>query len=91
MAGKRNFDNITTVLRELNWLPVSSILSISDCLLTLQCLRGSAPEYQITSAGNSASAADKSLAVFSAMNEWQRVLFLKRESSQLLLVSKMFV
>ena len=32
-----------------------------------------------------------SLALFSTMNGWQRVLFLKREFSRLLLVRKMFI
>ena len=37
------------------------------------------------------SAGDTSLALFSTMNQRQRVLFLKRELSRLLLVSKMFI
>jgi len=37
---------------------------------------------------DSQSAADMSLTLFSVMNEWQRVFFLKHEWSRLLLVSK---
>ena len=36
-------------------------------------------------------AAGTSLALFGGMNEWQRVLFLKRELSRLFRVSKMFI
>jgi len=39
---------------------------------------------------DSQSAADMLLALFSAMNEFQRVLILKRQLSRLLLLSKMF-
>ena len=40
----------------------------------------------------SQSAAGTSLALFSAMNEWQRVLFLKRELSRFFFpVNKMFI
>ena len=40
---------------------------------------------------DSQSAAGTSLALFSAMNEYQRVLFLKFELSRLLLVSKVYI
>ena len=40
---------------------------------------------------DSQSAVDTSLTPSSAMNEWQRVLFLKRELSRLPLVAKMFI
>ena len=40
---------------------------------------------------DSQSAADTLLALFSAMNEWQRALFLKSELSRLLVVSKMII
>ena len=40
---------------------------------------------------DSQSAAGTSLALFGGMNEWQRVLFLKRELSWLFRVSKMFI
>ena len=35
--------------------------------------------------------ADMPLALFSTMNGWQHILFLKSELSELLLVSKMFI
>ena len=41
--------------------------------------------------GGRQSTADMPLALFSTMNGWQHILFLKSELSELLLVSKMFI
>ena len=44
-SGARKYDHITPVLKELNWLPVSSMLSLSDAILAFKCVKGLAPSY----------------------------------------------
>ena len=45
ISGKQKYDHITPVLRELNWLPVSSTLMYNVGTLAFKCLRGLAPGY----------------------------------------------
>ncbi|CAH3164995.1 unnamed protein product, partial [Porites lobata] len=39
------FDHIIPVLRELRWLPVSSMLIYRDGILAFKCFRGLTPDY----------------------------------------------
>ena len=45
VTGSRKFEHITPVLRDLNWLPVSSMLKYTVGTLTFKCLKGLAPRY----------------------------------------------
>ena len=44
-TGLRKFEQITLVLRDLNWLPVSSMLAYTVGTLTFKCVKGLAPRY----------------------------------------------
>jgi len=41
----RRFEHITPILQKLHWLPVRFRIDYKICLLTYQCVHGSAPEY----------------------------------------------
>ena len=45
VTGSRKFEHITPVLRDLNWLPVSSMLKCTVGILTFKCVNGPAPRY----------------------------------------------
>jgi len=45
ITGKRKFDHITPVLRELRWLPLSSFLKYMIVVLAFKCVKGLAPSY----------------------------------------------
>ena len=45
ITGKRKFDHITPVLRELRWLPVTSFLKYTLGVLAFKCVKGLAPSY----------------------------------------------
>ena len=45
ITGKRKFDHITPVLRELRWLPVTSFLKYTLGVLAFKCVNGLAPSY----------------------------------------------
>ena len=45
VTGSRKFQHITPVLRDLNWLPVSSMLKYTVGILTFKCVNGLAPTY----------------------------------------------
>lgn len=45
ITGARKFDHITPVLKELNWLPVDSVLKYKDGILAFKCVKGLAPNY----------------------------------------------
>ena len=45
ISGKQKYDHITPVLRELNWLPVSSTLMYNVGTLAFKCLKVLAPGY----------------------------------------------
>ena len=45
VTGSRKFEHITPVLRDLNWLPVSSTLKYTVGILTFKCVNGLAPRY----------------------------------------------
>jgi len=45
ITGKRKFDHITPVLRELRWLPVISFLKYTLGVLAFKCVKGLAPGY----------------------------------------------
>lgn len=45
VTGSRKFEHITPVQRDLNWLPVSSILNYTVCILTFKCVNGLMPRY----------------------------------------------
>ena len=43
ITGKRKFDHITPVLRELRWLPVTSFLTYTLGVLAFKCVKGLVP------------------------------------------------
>ena len=45
ITGKRKFDHITPVLRELRWLPVISFLKYTLGVLAFKCVKRLAPSY----------------------------------------------
>ena len=45
VTGSRKFEHVTPVLRDLNWLPVSSMLKYTVGILTFKCVNGLAPRY----------------------------------------------
>ena len=45
ITGKRKFDHIIPVLRELRWLPVTSFLKYTLGVLTFKRVKGLAPSY----------------------------------------------
>ena len=45
ITGKRKFDHITPVLRQLRWLPVTSFLKYTLGVLAFKCVKGLAPSY----------------------------------------------
>ena len=45
ITGKRKFDHITPILRELRWLPVISFLKYTLGVLAFKCVKGLAPSY----------------------------------------------
>ena len=45
ITGKRKFDHITPVLRELRWLPVTSFLKYTLGVLAFKCVKVLAPSY----------------------------------------------
>ena len=46
-AGKRKFDHITPVFRELRWLPVTSFLKYMIGVLVFKCVKGLAPKLSM--------------------------------------------
>ena len=47
ITGKRKFDHITPVLRELRWLPVTSFLKYMIAILAFKCVKGLAPKLSM--------------------------------------------
>ena len=45
LTGTRKYDHITPVLRELNWLPITSRIQYKVTLLVYKTLHGPAPQY----------------------------------------------
>ena len=45
ICGTRKFDHVTSLLKELRWLPVKSQLYHHDAVLAFKCITGSAPTY----------------------------------------------
>ena len=45
ITGKRKFDHVTPVLRELRWLSVTSFLKYTLGVLAFKCVKGLAPSY----------------------------------------------
>ena len=45
ITGKRKFDHVTLILRELRWLPVTSFLKYTLGVLAFKCVKGLAPSY----------------------------------------------
>ena len=45
VTGSRKFEHITPVLRDLNWLTVSSMLKYTVAILRFKCVDGLAPRY----------------------------------------------
>ena len=74
---------------------LQSLVNYNFFLCKLECFIGISTNekkpYHPTCICDSQLAADTPLALFSAMNELQRVLFLKSELGRLPLVSKMFI
>ena len=74
----------------------SQTLSVFPAIILIYYVSWSASPHEknydfFTCVWNSQLAAGTSLALFSAMNEWQRILFLKREFSGLFRVNKIFM
>ena len=47
VSGKRKFDHITPVLRELRWLPLTSFLKCMIGVLAFKCVKGLAPKLSM--------------------------------------------
>jgi len=45
VSGARKFDHVTPILKELEWLPVSSQLYYRSTTLAFKCMTGCAPDY----------------------------------------------
>ena len=45
VCSARKYDHITPVLKELDWLPVSSMLSLRDAILAFKSANGLAQSY----------------------------------------------
>ena len=45
VSGARKFDHVTPILKELEWLPVSSQLYHRNATLAFKCMTGCAPDY----------------------------------------------
>ena len=45
VTGSRKLEYMTPVLRDLNWLPVSNMLTYTVGTLTFKCVNGLAPRY----------------------------------------------
>lgn len=45
VSGARKFDHVTPILKELEWLPVSSQLYYRSATLAFKCMTGCAPDY----------------------------------------------
>jgi len=45
VTGATKFDHITSVMRELHWLPVWQRLKFNTALLVFKCLHGLAPAH----------------------------------------------
>ena len=45
ICGTRKFDPVTSLLKELRWLPVKSQPYLHDAVLAFKCMTGSAPTY----------------------------------------------
>ena len=45
MTGSRKYDHVTSVLRQLKWLPVDRILYFRDCVMTYKCMNKLVPKY----------------------------------------------
>ena len=45
ICGSRKFDHVTSLLKELHWLPIKSQLYLRDAVLAFKCMTGSAPTY----------------------------------------------
>ena len=45
ISGKRKFDHITPVLRDLRWLTVTQQLYLRDAVFTFKCMTGCTPDY----------------------------------------------
>ena len=48
ICGTRKFDHVTSLLKELHWLPVKSQLYLHDAVLAFKCMTDSAPSYLST-------------------------------------------
>jgi len=45
ISGRRKFDHITPVLRDLHWLPIRQRIEYKLCSIVHKCLHGQAPTY----------------------------------------------
>eukprot|EP00918_Siedleckia_nematoides_P064388 GHVU01140014.1.p1 GENE.GHVU01140014.1~~GHVU01140014.1.p1 ORF type:complete len:117 (-),score=6.33 GHVU01140014.1:616-966(-) len=45
IKGKRKFERITSILKELHWLPLEQRINYKVLVLTYKCLNGLAPSY----------------------------------------------
>ena len=45
ISGKKKFDHLTPVLRELRWLTVTQQLFLRDAVFIFKCMTGCAPDY----------------------------------------------
>ena len=61
ITGTRKFDHITSILRDLHWLPVRQRISFKLAMMVYKCLHGLAPSYL----------ADVCTPVSSVVGRWQ--------------------
>ena len=45
VSGARKYDHITSIRKELNWLPVANQLYYRSAIMAFKCMTGHAPEY----------------------------------------------
>ena len=45
ITNTKKYDQITPVIRQLNWLPVRFMLQLRDAVMTFKCLKGLAPPH----------------------------------------------
>ena len=45
ISGHGKYDHVTSILKELHWIPVKEHLYYRDAILTFKCMNGMVPEY----------------------------------------------
>ena len=45
VSGTRKFDHVTSILKQLRWLPVAKQLECRSAIMNFKCMAGNAPKY----------------------------------------------